>query len=99
MCKLSAIYDKYLTGKKCWGIPYETKAGKKIRYLTKFNEIDSDKCDDIRPTIITMITKGRTTIDSRLKTRRCEIYGFKGRDRDYKVHHVNKVKNLKGKEP
>lgn len=98
-CKLSAIYDKYRTGQKRWGIPYETKGGKKTRYLTKFNEIDGNKCDDIQPAIVTIITKGRTTIDSRLKARRCELCGFEGKDRKYEVHHVNKVKNLKGKEP
>lgn len=98
-CKISAIYDKYRTGKKRWGIPYETKAGIKIRHLTKYNEINGNKCDDIRPAIVTIITKGRTTIDSRLKARRCELCGFEGNGRKYEVHHVNKVKNLKGKEP
>jgi len=98
-CKLSKIYDKYRTGAKRWGIPYETKAGKKIRKLTKFNEVDGKKCEDIIPTIVTIITKGRTTIDSRLKAYRCELCGYEGKDRKYEVHHVNKVKNLKGKEP
>ena len=44
------------------------------------------------PALITIIAKGRTTIDSRLKA-------YEGKDRKYEVHHVNKVKNLKGKEP
>lgn len=82
----------------CVGI-YETKAGKKVRKLTKFNEIDGKRCDDVIPTIITIIAKGRTTIDSRLKAYRCELCGYEGKDRKYEVHHVNKVKNLKGKEP
>ena len=51
-CKLSKIYDKYRIGEKRWGIPYETKAGKKIRRLTKFNEIDGKKCEDIEPAIL-----------------------------------------------
>lgn len=98
-CKLSKIYDKYRIGEKRWGIPYDTKAGKKIRKLTKFNEIDGKKCEDIMPEIVTFITKGRTTIDSRLKAYRCELCGYEGKGRKYEVHHVNKVKNLKGKEP
>ena len=98
-CKLSKIYDKYRIGAKRWGIPYETKAGKKVRKLTKFNEIDGKRCDDVIPTIITIIAKGRTTIDSRLKAYCCELCGYGGKDRKYEVHHVNKVKNLKGKEP
>ena len=98
-CKLSKIYDKYRIGAKRWGISYQTKAGRKIRKLTKFNEIDGKKCEDVMPTIVTMITKGRTTIDSRLKACCCELCGYEGKDRKYEVHHVNKVKNLKGKEP
>lgn len=98
-CKLSKIYDKYRIGAKRWGIPYETKSGKKVRKLTKFNEIDGKRCDDVIPAIITIIAKGRTTIDSRLKAYRCELCGYEGKDRKYEVHHVNKVKNLKGKEP
>ena len=98
-CKLSKIYDKYRIGAKRWGIPYETKAGKKVRKLTKFNEIDGKRFDDVIPTIITIIAKGRTTIDSRLKAYRCELCGYEGKNRKYEVHHVNKVKNLKEKEP
>ncbi len=98
-CKLSKIYDKYRIGAKRWGIPYETKAGKKVRKLTKFNEIDGKRFSDVIPTIITIIAKGRTTIDSRLKAYRCELCGYEGKDRKYEVHHVNKVKNLKEKEP
>ena len=98
-CKLSKIYDKYRIGAKRWGVSYETKAGKKIRKLTKFNEIDGKKCEDIMPIIVTIVTKGRTTIDNRLKAHKCELCGYEGTDRKYEVHHINKVKDLKGKEP
>lgn len=98
-CKLSKIYDKYRIGAKRWGVSYEKKAGKKIRKLTKFNEIDGKKCEDIMPIIVTIVTKGRTTIDNRLKAHKCELCGYEGTDRKYEVHHINKVKNLKGKEP
>ena len=98
-CKLSKIYNKYRTGAKRWGIPYETKKGKKIRYLTKFNEIDGKKCEDVEPKIVKIIATSKTTIDSRLKACRCERCGHEGNDRKYEVHHVNKVKNLRGKEP
>ena len=98
-CRLSKIYDKYRTGAKRWGIPYETKKGRKIRYLTKFNEIDGKKCEDTEPKIVKMIARSKTTFDSRLNAWRCELCGHEGKDRKYEVHHVNKVKNLKGKEP
>ena len=97
-CKLSKIYDKYRIGAKRWGVPYDTKSGKKVRKLTKFNEVDGKRCEDVIPTIITIIANSRTTIDSRLKACRCELCGYEGKDRKYEIHHVNKVKNLKGKE-
>ena len=97
-CKLSAIYDKYRAGQKRWGIPYMTKAGKKIKYLTKFNEIDGKKCEDVKPAIVGIIAKSRTTIDKRLMANCCELCGCTN-SKKYEVHHVNKVKNLKGKEP
>ena len=98
-CKLSKIYDKYRTGTKRWGIPYETKKGKKIRYLTKYNEIYGKKCEDVEPKIVRIIAASKTTFDSRLKACRCELCGYEGKDKKYEVHHINKVKNLKGKEP
>jgi len=95
-CKLSKIYDKYRIGKKRWGILYETKSGSKVRCLTKFNEIKGKTCEDIEPVVIPMITKGRTTFDARLKAEKCELCG--ATDVKLEIHHVNKVKNLKGKE-
>ena len=96
-CKLSKIYNKYRVGKKRWGIPYETKSGSKVRCLTKFNEIEGKTCEDIQPVVIPMITKGRTTFDARLKAKKCELCG--ATDVKLEIHHVNKVKNLKGKKP
>ncbi len=96
-CKLSKIYDKYRIGKKRWGIPYDTKSGPKVRCLTKFNEIKGKTCEDIQPVVIPMIAYGRTTFDARLKAKKCELCG--ATDVKLEIHHVNKVKNLKGKKP
>jgi hypothetical protein len=96
-CRLSKIYDKYRVGEKRWGIPYATKSGQKIKRLTKFNEISNKKCEDIEPIIVTMVSNGRTTIDARLRAEKCELCGRT--DCKLEIHHVNKVKNLKGKEP
>ena len=57
------------------------------------------KCEDVEPKIVKIIATSKTTIDSRLKACRCELCGHEGNDRNYEVHHVNKVKNLRGKEP
>lgn len=97
-CKVSKIYDKYRAGAKRWGIPYETKAGMKRWYLTKFNEIDGKRSEDIVPQAISIFAKSKTTFDARLKAKVCELCGRTDADK-YEIHHVNKVKNLKGKEP
>lgn len=96
--KISKIYDQYRTGAKRWGIPYETKAGLKRWHLAKFNEIDGKKCEDIFPQAVTFYAKTKTTFEDRLKAKVCELCGKTDGER-YEIHHVNKVKNLKGKEP
>jgi len=47
--------------------------------------------------VIPMIKKCRTTFDARLKAKKCELCG--ATDVKLEIHHVNKVKNLKGKKP
>ena len=98
-CKLSKIYDMYRTGEKRWGVPYDTKVGRKIRYLTKFNEINGKTCEDIQPIFGIIAAHNTNSFDKKLKAYRCELCGYEGKDRKYEIHHVNKVKNLKGKEP
>jgi len=89
----------YRTGEKRWGVPYDTKVGRKIRYLTKFNEINGKTCEDIQPIFGIIAAHNTNSFDKRLKAYRCELCGYEGKDRKYEIHHVNKVKNLKGKEP
>ena len=89
-CKISKICDKYRAGAKRWGIPYETKAGMKRWYLTKFNEIDGKRSGDIVPQSIFILAKSKTTFDDRLKAKVCELCGRTATDK-YEVHHVNKI--------
>ncbi len=42
--------------------------------------------------------KSTTTLEDRLKAKVCELCGTTEAEH-YDMHHVNKVKNLKGKEP
>jgi len=85
------------TGK--WGIPYETKKGWKRCCFAKYTE-----CKDVNnPTdIISMATQmyrmSVNTFEKRLKAQICELCGTTESEQ-YQVHHINKVKNLKGKEP
>ena len=96
--KISKIISKCRMANKRWGIPYQTKSGMKRKRLTKIYEIDRKKCEDIIPRAITIYAKGKTTFDDRLKAKVCEVCG-KTDSEQYEIHHVNKVKNLKGKEP
>lgn len=95
--KISKIYDKFRTGAKRWGIPYETKSGKKVKHLTKFNEIKKENFIDEIPREIVIYANAKTTLEARLKAKSCELCGSTDSKR-YEVHHINKVKNLKGKE-
>jgi hypothetical protein len=45
-----------------------------------------------------VFSNSRITFESRLKAKQCELCGTKESER-YEIHHVNKVKNLSGKEP
>ena len=40
----------------------------------------------------------RNTLDERLRANKCELCGAEGEGISFEIHHVNKVKDLKGKE-
>lgn len=96
-CKISQIHAKYQAGNKRWGIPYETKAGTKRKFIAKLGEIKCKTCEDVIPKAIAIYANGKTTFEDRLKAKVCELCGSNDAER-YEIHHVNKVKNLKGKE-
>ena len=94
--KTSKVRAILQDGKGNWGVPYETKKGLKRCYFAKYSECkgDSNPTDNIanRPIMHLGTT---TTFESRLKAKVCELCGTtKGK---FELHHVNKVKNLKGK--
>ena len=90
---------KFQDGQGKWGIPYETKQGWKRCYFANYAD-----CKDVNnPTdIISMATQmyrmSVNTFEKRLKAQLCELCGTTEGEQ-YQVHHINKVKNLKGKEP
>ena len=96
-CKISQIHVKYQAGNKRCGIPYETKAGTKRKFIAKLGEIKCKTCEDVIPKAIAINAKSKTTFEDRLKAKVCELCGCTDAER-YEIHHVNKVKNLKGKE-
>lgn len=80
-----------------WGIPYETRKGRKYCVFAKYTDAkDSNSfTDTVVPYAIRHSTM-RTTLEQRLSAKVCELCGRT--DVPLVIHHVNKVKNLKGKQ-
>lgn len=94
--KISKIRKKYKDGEGNWGIPYETKRGQKRMYFAKYSDCKSKKCSDNIPQQGRNHAHTTTTFEKRLKAKICEVCGSTN-SKKYEIHHVNKVKNLKGK--
>lgn len=60
-------------------------------------EIKCKTCEDVIPKAIAIYANSKTTFEDRLKAKVCELCGSNDAER-YEIHHVNKAKNLKGKE-
>lgn len=89
---------KFKDGKGKWGIPYETKQGLKKCYFAKYADSKNVKNPTDRITYATQIYRmSVNTFEKRLKAHTCELCGTTESD-CYEVHHINKLKNLKGKE-
>ena len=92
------IIRKFQDGQGRWGIPYETKKGWKRCYFANHADCKAVK----NPTdIVTFATQqyrlSVNTFEKRLKAHACELCGSTDSEH-YEVHHINKLKNLKGKE-
>lgn len=94
--KVSKIRAMYKDGTGKWAIPYETKTVIKKMYFANYADCKGKKFTDIVPQTAKNYSHDVTTLESRLKAKICEVCGCTESDR-YEIHHVNKVKNLKGK--
>lgn len=94
--KVSKIRAMYKDGTGKWAIPYETKTGIKKMYFANYSDCKGKKFTDIIPQTAKNYSHDVTTLESRLKAKLCEVCGCTESDR-YEIHHVNKVKTLKGK--
>ena len=94
--KVSKIRAMYEDGTGKWAIPYETKTVIKKMYFANYADCKGKKFTDIVPQTAKNYSHDVTTLESRLKAKICEVCGCTESDR-YEIHHVNKVKNLKGK--
>ena len=92
------VINHYRDEKRKWSIPYETKDG--MRQCGFANYADSKKnpaaTDSVANTEI-MYRTSVTTLEKRLRANVCELCGATAGN--FEIHHIKKVKNLKGKEP
>ena len=91
------IIRKYRDGNGGWGVPYQTKAGIKRRSFARFmdcknTDLWTDKIIDFAIAHV----GSRTSFDDRLSACVCEL--CRKTNVPLEIHHVNKVKNLKGKQ-
>ena len=95
--RITKIIEMFKDGKGSWAIPYETKAGGKLMYFAKYSDCKSaDMTDTVTKAAIT-IGYNRNTFEKRLNANVCELCGKTGAEK-YEIHHIHKLKDLKGKE-
>ncbi|AOY77013.1 reverse transcriptase/maturase family protein [Clostridium formicaceticum] len=91
------MIEKYRIDKN-WGIKYETKKGQKICYFYKDGFKRDKSVKQFNPDPIANVRKymGTTELERRMNASMCEWCGKE--NVPFEVHHVNRLKNLKGKE-
>ena len=95
---LSKIIDKFNDGTGKWGVPYKTKLGNKRRYFANYADCKGKgSATDYISNAAIVYGYAVNTLENRLKAKVCELCGTTESDH-YEVHHINKLKNLKGKE-
>lgn len=95
---LSKTIDKFNDGTGKWGIPYETRQGNKRRYFAKYADCKGKSpATDYISNAAVVYGYAVNTLENRMKAKVCELCGTTESDH-YEVHHINKLKNLKGKE-
>ena len=91
------ILNKYKDGHGGWSIPYQTGRSEKQLKFANFRDCKSAKIvSDCVVNHAMLHARTTTTFEKRLSAEVCELCGKTGVPLE--IHHVNKVKNLKGKE-
>lgn len=94
---VSKMLKQYKDGKGGWCIPYETRSGRKCMYFAKYQECKAPKdAKDAIPHAVPQTIKSHSSFESRLLAKQCEFCGST-EGKSYEVHHVHKLKDLKGK--
>ena len=92
---MSKVRNKYRFG-KTWAIPYETKNEKKQMPILLFKNLKRKNGFGEDIDAVVKHYYGFNQLEKRLKANKCELCG-KEND-EYEIHHINKLKNLKGKQ-
>lgn len=98
--RISKVKKMFKCGKS-WGVPYETKKEKKRMMIVKFSDFKKGKIFDLPSVDIVknhIHFATRNSLEARLKACKCELCGVEGEGVKFEIHHINKMKNLKGKE-
>lgn len=94
---VSKVFRKY-SEDGVLGVRYETKKGSKFRpFYNEGFKVDKDYISSLKVDAFpnTMIYGGRTSMEKRLMASECEFCGTT--EPPFEVHHVRKLKDLKGK--
>lgn len=93
---ISKIVQANRDGQGKWGIVYKTAKETKRLYIAKHHGCKTTSwCDDELPLKPLHLVYSKSSLERRLKAEKCEMCGKSGVKLEF--HHVNKVKNLKGK--
>ena len=97
---IGKIKTLYKDGKGQWGIPYKNAKGETFRrYFAYYLDCKNTKqLNDNKPTATMLFSNSRNTFETRLKAKKCELCGSTDSEH-YEIHHIHKVKDLKGKQP
>ncbi len=91
------IREQYKDGKGGWCVPYETRTGRKSMHFAKYQDCKTTKLfNDAIPHAVPQTIKSHSSFESRLLAKQCEFCGSTD-SKSYEVHHVHKLKDLKGK--
>ena len=95
---LSKTIDRFNDGRGKWSIPYKSKLGSKRRYFANYADCKGKgSAMDYISNAAVVYGYAVNTLENRLKAKVCELCGTTESDH-YEVHHINKLKNFKGKE-
>ena len=94
---IAKVVNKFKDGKGGWAIPYEIKTGAKRCYFANYYDCkNAGEYSDNVSIAAVLYGYSRNTLEKRLCAKVCELCGDKNAAH-YEIHHVHKVKDLKGK--